>query len=66
MDENDVRHSAHLLIQEHGAKAAEIVAAKVVEAQRADDGDNMTKWIQVLLAIRELTQDGHPDEGPIN
>ena len=55
MEEIDIWRSANLLIKSYGDKAAEKAAAKVVEMQRAEDADGMTVWVQIMLAIRELS-----------
>jgi hypothetical protein len=66
MEEIDIWRSANLLIKSHGDKAAEVAAGKVVEMQRAADGDGMTVWVQIMLAIRELTKDKPSDSEPVN
>jgi hypothetical protein len=66
MEEIDIWRSADLLIKQHGDKAAEVAAGKIVEMQRARDGNGMTVWVQIMLAIRELTIE-KPDPGtPVN
>jgi hypothetical protein len=62
MDEIDLWRSANLLIQQHGDKAAEVAAGKVVEMQRAGDGEGMAVWVGVMLAIRELTKEPSASE----
>lgn len=57
MEEIDVWRSANQLIKSHGGEAAEVAARKVLEMQRAKDGEGMTAWVQIMLAIRELTKD---------
>jgi hypothetical protein len=42
MEEIDIWRSANQLIKSYGEKAAEVAAGKVVEMQRADDGEGMT------------------------
>jgi hypothetical protein len=61
MEEIDVWRSADLLIKQHGDKAAEVAAGKVVEMQRADDGEGIVVWVQIMLAIRELSKPGPPE-----
>ncbi len=61
MDEVECLQTAMLLIKEHGDQAAAVAAGKVVEFQRAGNGDGMTDWIQVMLTIRELTTE-EPNE----
>lgn len=66
MEEIDIWRSANQLIKSYGDKAAERAAAKVVEMQRAEDADGMTVWLQIMLAIRELTKDTPADGKPSN
>ncbi len=42
----------------YGEKAAEVAAGKVVAMQQAGDDDGMEFWVQVMLAIRDLQNDG--------
>lgn len=58
MEEGDIRSLAEQLIQQHGDKAAAVAADKFVALQRAGDNDGMAKWVQVMLAVRELSRKG--------
>ncbi len=60
MEEIDIWRSANLLIKQHGDKAAEVAAAKVVEMRSADDSESMTVWVSIMLAIRQLTTNESP------
>jgi len=66
MEEIDIWRSANQLIKSYGEKAAEKAAAKVVEMQRADDAEGMAVWLEIMLAIRELTKDAPTDGEPSN
>ena len=55
MEEIDIWRIADLLIKQHGDKAPEVAAGKVVEMQYAGDGAGMAAWVSIMLAIRELT-----------
>jgi hypothetical protein len=61
MEEIDVWRSADLLIKQHGDEAAEVAAGKVVEMQRAGDGEGIVVWVQIMLAIRGLSKPGPPE-----
>lgn len=53
---------AEQLIEQHGNQAAVVAANKFIERKRACDNDGMSKWVQIMLAIRELTKGG-PAQG---
>jgi len=58
MEEADILRSAHQLIKSYGAKAVEIAAGKVVAMQQMGDDEGMAAWVDIMLAIRSLQQDG--------
>ncbi len=64
MDEADIQRSASQLIKSYGEKAAEVAAGKVVAMQKAGDDEGMADWLDIMLAIRELTkpQNGAPSD----
>ena len=66
MEEIDIWRSANLLIEQHGDKAAEVAAGKIVEMQRAEDGDGMSTWACILMAIRALEKDKPSASEPRN
>ncbi|MDE2133946.1 MAG: hypothetical protein KGJ49_05045 [Alphaproteobacteria bacterium] len=66
MEDIDIWRSANQLITSYGDKAAEVAAGKVIEMQRAKDGEGMAVWVSVMLAIRELTKDEVDPGSPIN
>jgi hypothetical protein len=66
IDEIDVWRSANQLIKSYGDKAAEAAAGSVVKMQRAGDMDGMTAWLEIMLAIQELTKDKPSAGEPVN
>ena len=56
MDKADIQRSAGQLIKSYGEKAAEVAAGKVVAMQKAGDDDGMADWLDIMLAIRDLTK----------
>ena len=66
MEEIDIWRSANQLIKTYGDKAAEVAAGKVVEYSKTDDAEGMAVWVQIMLAIRELTKEKPSDREPVN
>jgi hypothetical protein len=66
MEEIDIWRSANQLIKTYGDKAAEVAAGKVVEYSKTDDAEGMAVWVQIMLAIRELTKEKPSDREPLN
>jgi hypothetical protein len=54
---NDAQQTAEQLVEQHGRYATTIAADRFLEHQRAGDGGGVEKWVEVMLAIRELTSD---------
>jgi len=54
---NDVQNVAEQLVEQHGRFATTIAADHFLQHQRAGDGNGVAKWVEVMLAIRELTSD---------
>jgi hypothetical protein len=62
MPGNEVQQVAAQLVEQHGRYAATIAADRFLERQRAGDGIGVEKWVEVMLAIRELTSDEDADK----
>jgi hypothetical protein len=59
---NNAQQTAEQLVEQHGRHATTIAADRFLEHQRAGDGIGVEKWVEVMLAIRELTRG--EDAGP--
>jgi hypothetical protein len=56
MKEGDTRRSAEQLIGQHGSQAAVVAADKFIECRKACDDKGMAKWVEIMVAIRELSK----------
>lgn len=57
MHEKDIYRSAKLLIDQHGADAPIHAAMRIDALMEAGDGQGVSVWKRVLMAIDELNSD---------
>jgi len=66
MEEIDVWRSANLLIKQYGEEAGAVAAAKAAAFRKTGDVEGFCVWIQIMMAIYELTKRGPTEDEPVN
>jgi len=54
MEDIDIWRSAQVLIDQHGAKALDVVAKRTSELREAGNGPAMAVWALIGMAVRDL------------